>query len=441
MRSKPMNLRIKKNNLRILLFVFFSLLFILLYSLYSRFVLEDERLDYHSKMSRINTIQENSIEVDILNFSEDNCEIKYCKFGNCENEWSLPCDKLQDNDFVEEGEYEVSLSFEAYPLFPLSSKQRFKSWSIKNIVKSPGEKEGSIATENYLNAVKALLGDNYIWEIASVPMIMHINSIDQFYKQEDFKLPNGYFKSLFLLRELEEKYNEKEFGRFLEREITYLNSNVETISQQENSFPDPYILKLLGLGLDESYISLVERNVPETDDEEINFVFEKGPLATEEVYSVEYENFILYSEMSNILEDFDRKELSNYYLNQRASIYNNSSFDIYGLCSLAKFEDNSEIVDNIIPVLEEVLTDKEKYLIELNTIELLNCNYVSGKYNKEITGLDNAIRDSLIHRTVNIDNNSFIIRAITLCTPFNDCDDFFYVFELIDNLEFLLLYE
>jgi len=379
-----------------------------------------------------------SVPIRIMGLEEENCKPNYCIFSDCTYTFDFTC-KTFEGEFDGPGQYVVVVEFKDRSLFPLNKinkKKKLKNWRIEKIeLKDPD-------VNSYLSGLRSLLKTEYLWRVSSLPLPPSLPSMKDWLKSDKVFLGGDYLKSVYLLGELSEKLEDEELRSFFKREIQYLNSNKEQIlSEVFLTYPDAYILELIELGLSEDYRTLIEDFVIQEQKEPVfSFNFNKQPLLLTEniVYSKEYLEMVRYSDHYRIFKEYGEMDLANYLLNKVGGIYSSSEFVVYGLCSFAYADQKLIKASGLEEKLEEVFSNDEEELIEGNIYELLMCDLCVKKKIIEIKSLDNKIQKALESSTINVDENAFIVRKLSVENEDASSSVDPVAYNLLDNLMYLL---
>jgi hypothetical protein len=382
------------------------------YFLYYIFLLDDEKEEILTALNATNS----SVEMYIADVNSEKGFIQYCHFNNCDKYLYLPFENIEENDFNRLNNYKVEFNFAPYLLYSWGDKERMKSWSIKEAQKNYKD----LRSHEYLVTLKQLLSERYLWEIYSIPVSEEIGSLeDVLVISEVVNLDWEYTKSLYLLHKIAEEMEDKNFQEAFNKEIAYLNKNIDEVieyNNQINWFPPANLLELADLGLNEEYLSFVDDYiVKETFGEVLELQNEdkRNFLIGEEYYSNDYRKIRYYSDYYPIFSKYGYDDLAKYSYDQMINVYNMSNYKSYGLCSIAYSTGNIIPFDELLGILQPVLDNNQTELIEGNLYELILCNMFARKNNRSIEGLDNAI-DSLRNlMTFNLGSNYLLVTELS----------------------------
>jgi len=416
------------------------LLLVLSYFGYYSFFLRDDFSFYLKELPSITQRVNNrkiSLEINIYDYKKEDCEISYCLLNSCNSKITLPCDKLIKNTFQSEGNYTLELNFERYFLFPLP-KTYLSNWEI---VRNDDAKE-DLSKKNYLNGVMEVLGNYSIREGHSCLVSKESDRVEEWMCNNRNFFSNDYLKSIYLTYELGTKLKNESLLLSVNEEIEYLNKNKEEILLKSETFPpDAYILKLTELGLDKEYLKIIDEFIIPSTQKGVIEDHDFMPLLSinSEIYSKQYAEIVRYGGYYKIYKEYDKEDLSNYYLNELIRKYNISEYVLYGLCTVGYSTLDANTFEYIKDKLEESIHNAEEVLI-LNTVpELLVCDKYADLMNSEIEGIDNAIQNAVKTSTWKIDEKAFIIAATRTCDGNSEiCNNIFFNYRLVDNLMYLL---
>jgi hypothetical protein len=383
-----------------------------------------------------------SYELIISGFEKDQCQITYCVFNNCDNVVSLPCSKLQGNEFKGSGNYRLELDTGRHVLYPWGNKEIIKSWEIVATNSSQQERH----LDSYISSLKGMLSHYYLWEIYSIPISDSNLNLNNLYTLEQVNLDFDYTKSLYLLSLLSNQYEDQKLQNIWQEELSYLNKNIEDILdyQQNNIFPSAYLLKLVDLGLDEKYLTLLE-NFEVFDygaKEVINYENSREPLLlNKELYSSDYRDMMHYSDNYKIFLEYGYDNLSGYSYYQAISAYNSSKYSVYGICSIQNSMEGLMASPKLQAKLEKTFTNSVLNLIEGNIYELLMCKKFATQESIEIKGLESSIAYLLENLSLNIDDKTILVRGLSPTRNLNKEVRTIVTYNSLDNLMFLINYE
>lgn len=401
-----------KNKIKIIIGILVPLLLISAFLLGSFFLIKDEYSDYLRKSGAILFSEKKGkeilLEVDVNNFDKTKCEFSYCVVNTCGNYLKLPCDKLEENKYEGEGKYRIKLNFDSYPYNPFTHKF-LKSWEISRI---PTE-ESPFERERYIEGIKSILKVYNFRQGYTCALTSKTLSLEEWFCNNENFFSNDYLKTISLAYDLSERLGDEELHSYVQKEIEYLNNNVDKILSEEIEYPEAYILKLVEIGLSSEYLTLIDDfQIPTYEREVLEDHDYKPQLSKEEELFPEFYTSILrYSDYSKLYKEFGKEKLSNYYTNELIIKYNRSPFVLYGLCTVGETISDAEIYKYIRTELSEVIAKKEDNLILNNLTELLSCNLYAEGMNSEITGLNEEIRELVNRSTLEINGIPYIVNS------------------------------
>jgi hypothetical protein len=399
---------VKKKRILVILAIS-VLLLVASYFSYYFFILEDEKGKIFSSFDTSNS----SIELVIANVDSEENYIQYCHFNNCNKYLYLSFENIEENDFGGLGNYRTEFNFSQYSLYPWGNKQKIESWSIKEI-----EDNVFIEPQEYLKTLKQLLGDKYLWEVYLIPVSSDPENFGDAGNIEYVGLDFQYTKSLYLLQELFDKLKDQELEQVFNREIEYLNSNIEMVINDNKEimmFPEAYILELVNLGLSEDYLSFItEYEVPESFEDilDLDGVDKKVAKAGEDYYTFDYKHIISYVDYYKIFSKYGYDNLAKYSYNQMIDIYNMSDYKVYGLCSIANAKRDLISGEHLSDILEPILSNNQTELIEGNLYELVMCDMFAREENVTIEGLDYLIKRLVNTMTMDINGEKVLVSEL-----------------------------
>jgi hypothetical protein len=399
---------VKKKNLLVML-VIIILLLIAFYFCYYFFILKDEKNEIFSSLD----IDNSSIEFSIANLDSEDGYIQYCHFNNCNKYLYLPFESIEENDFSGFGKYRVEFNFSQYLLYPWGNKQKIESWSIKEM-----KDNVFIEPQKYLTTLKQLLSDKYLWEVYLIPVSSAPENFGDAGNIEYVGLDFQYTKSLYLLHRLFNKLKDQELEQAFNREIEYLNGNVEIVindNQEIMMFPEAYILELVELGLTEEYLSFItEYEVPESFEDILNFEDANKGVAElgEDYYTFDYKHIISYVDYYKIFSKYGYDDLAKYSYNQMINIYNMSDYKVYGLCSIANAKKDLISGEHLSDILEPILSNNQTELVEGNLYELIMCDMFAREEDVTIEGLDYLIKRLVNTMTMDINGEKVLVSEL-----------------------------
>lgn len=429
----------KKKTILIIL-VSILLLLISLYFLNYFLLIEDEQSKFEISNPDI-LLDNNSVVLSVSNFDTSTCTITSCELNNCEKSFQLPCEIMSINEFQGLATYKVQLNFEKYLLYPWSNKRKFKSWSIEASQSSIQE----ISYANYLQGLKSILKDSYVWEVLSIPLSKNTQNLDNILKQESVKLDWEYAKDLDLLYELSQQLGDSELRKVFDREIDYLNDNSQTVIEITNlEIPNPYIPKLVEKGLDSKYLSLNSNyEIPQYFKEtlNINATYKSIHMANDgDLYSSEYIDLINWSDLYKKFRESGNTKLANYSESQMFNIYTNTEYVLYGLCSVVNASPESVSLDELKTMLEQVFSNDQSELIEINIYELMMCKEIFNNSDQKIVEVDDVVSRLLSNISLSINDNLFIVRGLPITSDQEEGPNLIVNYNMLDNLVFLVNY-
>ncbi len=424
-----------------LIVIMFFILLLLFYFLLYFFVIDSRHQNLLEVQRSLGTKNE-SYELIVSDFETDHCQITYCVFNNCNNVISLPCVKLEKNEFNGYGNYRLELNVGKHVLYPWGDKKVIKSWEVVDLNNTQQEKN----LDAYVFSLKEMLSNYYLWQVYSIPISDSNLDFRNLYTLEQVSLDFDYTKSLYLLFLLVDNYEDQELKDIWQKEISYLNKNIDDIlaHNQERTFPEAYLVKLVNLGLDEGYLILLENFEVSNSDvkQEVNYDnSQEAMLLNRELYSKNYKHIIRYVDYYKIFLEHDYYNLAQYSYNEAIRMYNSSQYSVYGICSL-QYSIRGLIENSMLKnKLKDILTDSELNLIEGNIYELLMCKKFAEEEGINIIGLDSRITDILQNLSLNVDDKTVLVRGLS---PTKDLDNEVYTivtYNSLDNLMLLTNYE
>jgi hypothetical protein len=427
---------VKEKTLRALLYGLCILIFSLgIYLFNYTFVLKDEYALY-AKDLKVLLSNKGEYSINVLNFNRKNGHLEYCILNDCNKEIHLPIERMYTEGYDGAGPYLLSMDFERYRFYPFNKKV-LKQWSLVKDVQIKADKE------LYFRGLKAVLNENHIWEIYSVPLLEKPFEFANWPTQPEVFLNHNYLKSVCLLEELYEESKDKELGNYFNREILYLNDHVDEIveSNLSNGNFDPYILKLINLGLDERYAPLIGEWNQEGSPTKLMLKTKNDESfllgGNHDLYSGEYLSILRFTDYYKIYTEYKKNNLEKFFYNKAVEYYNNSPYVTYGLCSLGLARE--DVIEPFVleKLLREVLTNDKIELLEGNIHELINCEKYINKTNLNIPEIEGAINNILQMVTINKDEYSLILRGRNTSKT-DSGEGTITNFNLLDNLEYLL---
>lgn len=393
--------------------VFFII--ILLYLGYYYFYLENWASRISSELNM--DVYSSSQELYISEFKEESCHFNYCSLNNCGNVAHFPCERLKGR-YVGKGFYNIRFYLENYLLYPFGKKKKIVSWKLERIdaVELSGIEKTNI--EEYVNNLKKFLENNYLWEIYSIPISESNFSCDDLFLLQNVKLDFEYTKSLILLQKLSEKKGDAQLKTYFEREILYLNNNMDLVLSENRSldYPEAYILKLIDYGLNDKYLSLIQNfdfSVDESSVIEYDINLEGGTLLgySGQTYTREYEDLIRYADYYRVFDEYGYKGLSEYSFKTMLTLYDSLEYGSPGLCSLVYNTGDSYMDEDILNKLEELFANDKLELFETNIYELLMCKSLMKREGHEHDNLNSVIRELVKNVTYEAGDTKFLVRG------------------------------
>jgi hypothetical protein len=412
------------------------------YFLYYIFLLDDERKEILTTLDADNS----SIEIYIANVNSEKRFIQYCHFNNCNKYVSLQFGNMKENDFNGLGKYRLEFEFSKFPMYSWGKKEKVQSWRIKEVEDNVED----VKIEDYLEPLEVILTNNYLWEVYITNISPTTKNFNDVNKLSPVILNWEYTKSLYMLHELGDKLENQKIQKFFDREIVYLNDNFTEVINNNNlekmGFPQAYILELIDLGLSDKYLSLIEEYVVEDFFEEsIDLANDskKELLIGEEYYSDDYRSVIQYADYYKIFSEHGYTELAKYSYNQMVNVYNMSPYRSYGLCSVFDSAiDDAILREQMLDILEPVLANDQNELIEGNLYELLKCQRVVEKENRDVEKIDSAISRLVSMMSMDIEEGSILVREIQDVTSEGEELSVMNTYHIFDLLMYLLyMYE
>lgn len=413
-----------------------ALLLLLAYFGYYLLFLKDQSQTWISS-NDIDLDDNSSVELVVTDIKGN--EIKYCVVNDCTYALSIPTAKIETNEFDGWGEYKITYNFSKYLLFPWSKYTYLKSWSIEKIE----DEESDFTAESYLEGVKKLLENYYVWEIYSLPTLPAFSREEASFINENPILDWDYTKSLYLLYQISQSESDTKLKQAFDKEISYLNDNAETIIEgyEAHSIPPAYLLKLIDQGLSSQYISLVDSaTIPQYYEEVLEQTINDKvarPIDSRNPDLTYYDKMIRYADDYSIFAEYDRKDLADFTYNQMLVLFN-SIESLNGICTLAysnhRLIDATELRDKF----ENVFGDTTTQLIEGNLYELVMCKKYVNTNDCEIEGLEQSIDNVLDVSTSRVGEYFFIMGGTS--TSGENIEELPTIksFNLLDNLIYIL---
>lgn len=436
-------LKYMKKRRKILIGFFLPLVLIGGYLFGAFFLIKDEYSEYLRKVAPILVSEKKGeeivLEIDINNFDEPKCKFSYCVVNSCGNYLTLPCDKLLENRYEGEGRYQLTMYFDSYVYNPFSHKF-LKSWDISKINNNKLE----LTKEEYIEGIKSVLGEYPISQGYSCTLLNKTFNPNQWVCDNESFFSNEYLKTISLLHDLGEKLGDEELLSYAQAEIEYLNNNFENILKEGIVYPEAYILKLVEIGLSTEYITLIEDfEIPIYEVEKIEDHDYKPLLSKEEeLYPRFYTSILRYSDYSRVFKEFGKEDLSKYYSNELVLAYNRSPFVLYGLCTVGRTTQDTEIFEYVSTKLSKSITEKDDPLILNNLTELLSCNLYAKEMNSVVVGLDEEIQELTNNSTLEIDGKAYIVYSRLIDMVGAEGEEEFqqlvFNYRMIDNLIYVL---
>lgn len=419
-----------------------------LYILFYIFFVKDEYTSFLTSIPNLVSIERDNYDLN-LTLEINDVVLKKCVysigysmyFGNQEILY-LPCNKLLENNYSSEGNYLVNVKFGRSKYYPekilgKNLKKELTGWGIYKIE----EEKTELLSIQYVEGIKEVLSKHsfraglicLVNSTTSKPASWICNSGDYF--------SNNYLKSIYLASELAKKYNDLELKSLVNKEIEYLNLNAEKILKQEFSFSEAYILKLVDIGLDKSYLKIIEDfDIPAIIQEnQLNMVNDKAVLSREfSNNGRDYLNIIRYSDYVKIFSEYNYVELKNYYLNELINIYNKSNSGIIGLCAIGYATDNIEYASR---VNEQLL--KERKESSMGVSEYLVCMQYLKQIGSTNTKIWEQLKEIVSNSTITIEEKLYLVETDISIYDDKSSNINAYItqFNLLDNLTYILYEE
>jgi hypothetical protein len=426
-----------KRKTSIILFLTVIVIFLSgIYFYYQNNFLEDEYRSYSSQLVNSGYREfenSNSVILNIESYDKSNCELQYCILNDCNNKLVLPCSKEQSNEFTEEGTYELLISFRRYPLFPFSKVQTLKKWSIEEVPENNTE----ISSQNFLNSIKNILEEHYIWKAISIVVNDKNSGPQSWIFNSDFSISYDYFKSIYLLNDIANRLDDDELKRFVSKEIEYINQNKGELLNKRYNHAEAYIVKLIEIGLEEDFLKLYDNfNYLDTRDVVFEPNYSNILAENEDLDIVNYSNLVKYVDYKNIFSKEGYEDLSNYYNYLAIDSYNSSNLGIYGLCSLINL--GFEGVDNeeLIKKLNEEYS-KDDSVFSFNISDSIQCKKFISAISPSEENLLERISLLIDRSTLTIDDSSYIIDKSTINITDTDEKYVFLTYNLLNNLLYI----
>ena len=267
------------------------------------------------------------------------------------------------------------------------------------------------------------------------------NQHSNFYCGREVVFENNYLQSIYLTYILGNKIGDQELIEHARNEITYLNTNKETILNSEIKYPEAYILKLLQLGLDTEYLQVIDNfQIPEYEIEELEHKDEIPILSTEERTFLENDQTLfLYSDYALLFKDFNKIDLSEYFKYELIQHYNALQFGLYPLCTVVDTYQDGELDSYLKERLENVILEGNDLMLLNSFEEMLKCKEYFNTRNIEVKNLDLSLEKLLRKSTINIDGNSYLIDVTYECIgDAEDCTNVRLDYNLLTNLKYIL---
>jgi hypothetical protein len=125
------------------------------------------------------------------------------------------------------------------------------------------------------------------------------------------------------------------------------------------------------------------------------------------------------------------------------NVYNMSPYRSYGLCSVFDSAiDDAILREQMLDILEPVLANDQNELIEGNLYELLKCQRVVEKENRDVEKIDSAISRLVSMMSMDIEEGSILVREIQDVTSEGEELSVMNTYHIFDLLMYLLyMYE
>jgi hypothetical protein len=121
------------------------------------------------------------------------------------------------------------------------------------------------------------------------------------------------------------------------------------------------------------------------------------------------------------------------------NVYNMSPYRSYGLCSVFDSAiDDAILREQMLDILELVLTNDQTELIEGNLYELLKCQRVIEGENSDMKEIDNAISRLISMMSMDIEEGSILVREIQGINTEGEESSVMNTFHILDLLMYLL---
>lgn len=415
------------------LLILFSLILLLLSLFYLVFIIKDEYFPYYEN---IDFVSENGqlLDIYITDFTKENCDIKYCILNKCDISLSLDCEKIDKNEFDKPDMYKIVLDFKQY--FPEILKRRYlNSWSVLKVSNSNDN-----IRDTYLGSIKDILEIRKLRDSQSCVLPFQDSAIDNWgCTGKDF-ITHEYLKSIYLLHSLGYKLQEPELIKYAEEEVIYLNSNISEVLNTETEYPEAYILKLVDIGLDRRYLSLIEEyEIPSYKKVGLQDK-SKYPIQTdfEESLSNKYIQIRRFTDYSKTFYEYEKDTLGDYFYNLAIEEYNATPYSLLGLCSIKNVKKDDLSNQIIIDMLQKAENSRKEDFFVKNFFEISECmNYLR---DSEYTQLDltTIFKNSLKSSSFISENRSYFLEA----QEFNRSGkteeiDLLYYYRIKENLEIL----
>jgi hypothetical protein len=411
-------------------------LLLLAYFGYYFLFLKEEGQNWKSS-NDIDLDDSNSVELVITDVKEN--EIKYCVVNDCTYTLLIPpTATIEMKNFDGLGEYQITFNFSKYPLYPWSKYTYLKSWSIEKVE----NEQTNFTVDSYLESVKQLFKNYYIWEIYSLPTTPTLSREDASFIHENPVLDWDYTKSLYLIYQISQSSSDEELQQVFEKEITYLNDNAEKIIEnyEDYSVPSAHLLKLIDQGLSIHYLSLIDNaEIPQYSKEVLEQIVNDKigrPIESGNPYSLDYKRMIRYVDDYKIFNEYGETDLADFSYNQMIVLFN-SMESLNGVCTLAYSTegliDSNELKDK----LEGVFNNETTELIEGGIYELAMCKKYVKVNNMEIKDLDQAIHNALNMSTSKVEEYFFIMRGVSTLEDNVEELPTIKSFSLLDNLMYI----
>lgn len=407
-----------------------------IYIYYQNNFLENTYSTYINTLARsgYSEIQDDdTVELYVQYYDTTKCEIQYCVLNNCDNKITLPCSKSSFNNYSQPGNYILTLEPRKYPVFPLSDAQKLKGWSLENLTEEINNQE-----KNYIDNLKSVLRDHYIWESVSLVIRDKTEEPENWIYNTTFNFSHEYIKSVYAINLLAQKMRDEGLKDIVEKEIKYLNENKEDVLSKRYDYAEPLLLELVKVGLDNDFLSIYERY------DYLNY----DDVSLEPKYLIEndtmdfrtYNDIVKYADAKYYFDKNDYDELSQFYNYKTIEEYNSSDLGLIGLCALKNRGFDSIDADELLGKLKEEYTKVNSSLFS-NLYENIQClTLVSATYPEEIE-LIGQINSVITNSSVDIDGVTYLLNIQGLEIEDTEQRQLLVKYNLLDNIEYIYEYE